>query len=110
MRPNPLLKQVGQVDVVAHVERAEPGFLLRFGNAFVRERRAFLVEFHFVVLQILLADGFKGGQLGLERLKPFLHGGDITPIPHIADVALKTGDVDQTLLYPLVRSVPLGLH
>ena len=64
-----LFKQVGHIHVLAHVETTDLGFALCFGDAFVGQRGAFLIKFHFVVLHALVADLLKFAEFGLCSLE-----------------------------------------
>ena len=101
-----LLQQVRHVDVLAHVERSEPGQTLRLGDPLVGQRGLLLVHFHLVVLREPVALGLQLGQTRLGLLQPLPQRGDTRLVAGVADVALHAGHLDQAGLDLLVRPIP----
>ena len=82
-----LFKKVGHVHVLAHVETTDLGFALCFGDAFVGQCGALLVELHFVVLHTLVADLLEFAEFGLCGLECFAErwlGGTVARVTNLA--------------------------
>ena len=104
-----LFKQVGHVHVLAHVETADLGFALCFGDAFVGQRGAFLVELHFVVLHALVADLLKFAEFGLCGLEAVAQYGLRRTVAGIANFAFNVRSLGLSNFHLFVGGFPRGL-
>ena len=104
-----LFKQVGHVHVLAHVETADLGFALCFGDAFVGQRGAFLIKFHFVVLHALVADLLKFAEFGLCSLEAVAQYGLCGTVARVANFAFNVRSLGLSNFHLFVGGFPRGL-
>ena len=104
-----LFKQVGHIHVLAHVETADLGFALCFGDAFVGQRGAFLIKFHFVVLHALVADLLKFAEFGLCSLEAVAQYGLCGTVAGVANFTFNVRSLGLCNFHLLVSGFPRGL-
>ena len=104
-----LFKKVGHVHVLAHVETTDLGFALCFGDAFVGQRGAFLIKFHFVVLHALVADLLKFAEFGLCSLEAVAQYGLCGTVARVANFAFNVRSLGLCNFHLLISGFPRGL-
>ena len=102
--------QVRQVHVVADVEAADAGHLLRLGDAFVGQVRGLALGLDFVELGVLIAIGLELGQLTTDELFHFVAALlGLGFVAGVAGVSLEALDAQLALLDFTVGGVPFAL-
>ena len=107
--PQRLFQKVGEVNVVANVERTNSRFSLGFGYTFVGNACAFLVQFNFKVLLVSISAGFQFGKFEFGFFKLGFHGRGRCLVPAISDVPFEARASYHAFLNEIIGGSPFFL-